>query len=266
MTSDTFRNPLLEKWGRGAATIGVWCSVANSFTAEAASSVGFDYACVDLQHGVVDYSGMVPMLQAIGSSQTAPIVRVSWNEPWLIMQALDAGAHGVVVPMIEDAEQAASAVASCRYPPLGARSFGPTRASVAHSTADPDDLSKVACIVMIETERALANLEEIVATPGLDAVYVGPSDLAMALGLPPRPVQPIPEHEQEIARILDTAGRHGVTAGIHCASGAIARRRLEQGFKMVTVGNDIVFLLGALRDQLAEARQGLGQDVAAARS
>jgi 4-hydroxy-2-oxoheptanedioate aldolase len=261
---DTFTNPLTEKWARGEATIGVWCSVANSFTAEAAGSVGFDYACIDLQHGVVDYAGMVPMLQAAEKSRTAPIVRVSWPEPWMIMQALDAGALGVVVPMIETAEQAAQVVAACRYPPVGARSFGPTRASIAHGTADPDHLSRVACIVMIETEQAMANLGEIAATPGLDAVYVGPSDLALALGLPPRPVQPIAEHEAEIARILEAASEHGVVAGIHCASGAVAKHRLDQGFKMVTVGNDIVFFVGALRDQLAEAREGLDREITAA--
>lgn len=261
---ETFRNPLIEKWRRDEATIGVWCSIASSFTAEAAGSVGFDYACVDLQHGAIDYSDMVPMLQAIGTHPTVPIVRVSWPEPWLIMQALDAGAYGVVVPMIETAEQAARVVAACRYPPTGARSFGPTRASLAHSTADPDDLVKVACIVMIETRQAMANLDQIAATPGLDAVYVGPSDLALALDLPPRPVQPIPEHEQEIERILETAGHHGVVAGIHCASGAVARRRLDQGFRMVTVGNDITFLLAGLRDQLDEARHGLKQGGAAA--
>ncbi|MGH8952704.1 MAG: HpcH/HpaI aldolase family protein [Acidimicrobiia bacterium] len=262
---ETFRNPLIEKWKGDHATLGVWCSIGNSFTAEAAASVGFDYACVDLQHGVVDYAAAVPMLQAIGQRAT-PIVRVSWPEPWLIMQALDAGAYGVVVPMIETAEQAARVVAACRYPPIGSRSFGPTRASIAHSTADPDDLVRVACIVMIETRQALSNLDEIAATPGLDAVYVGPSDLALALGLPPRPVEPIPEHEQEIERILQTANRHGVVAGIHCASGVVARTRLEQGFKMVTVGNDVVFFLSAMRDHLSEARRGLGQGAAAAGS
>lgn len=261
-----FQNPLIEQWQRGEATIGVWCSIASSFTSETAASVGFDYACVDLQHGVVDYADMVPMLQSIRLHGSTPIVRVSWPEPWLVMQALDAGAFGVVVPLIETAEQAARVVAACRYPPDGNRSFGPTRAAIAHATEQPEDLAKVACIVMIETRTALDNLDEIAATPGVDAVYVGPSDLAMALGVHPRPSQPHAGHEAEIQRILDSTARHGVVAGIHCRDGSVARRRLEQGFKMVTVGNDIAFLTWALRDALAEAKSASSPGLAAAGS
>jgi 4-hydroxy-2-oxoheptanedioate aldolase len=156
--------------------------------------------------------------------------------------------------MIETAEQAARAVSAFRYPPDGTRSFGPTRAAVAHATAEPADLVKVASILMIETRQALDNLDEILATPGLDAIYIGPSDLALTLGLPPRPTGPLPEHEAEIERILRRAESHGVVAGIHCASGTVARGRLDQGFRMVTVGNDVVFLLSSLRDQLDDAR------------
>lgn len=253
----TFQNPLLDAWTRGEATLGVWCSIASSFTAEEASSLDFDYACVDLQHGVVDYSAMVPMLQAIGLHGTVPVVRVSWPEPWLIMQVLDAGALGVVVPLIETAEQATRAVAACRYPPAGNRSFGPTRAAIAHSTADPTELSRVACVLMVETERGVANLEEIAGVPGVDAIYIGPSDLALALGLPPRPNGPLDEHEAMIEHIRTTCERHGVVAGIHCASGSVARTRVEQGFSMVTVGSDAALLVAALRSELAEARLGL---------
>lgn len=259
-----FENPLIEKWRSGEPAVGVWCSIASSFTSETAASVGFDYACVDLQHGVVDYSGMVPMLQSIRLHGVTPIVRVSWPEPWLVMQALDAGAFGVVVPLVENAEQAARAVAACRYPPAGIRSYGPTRAAVAHGTDQPTDLDRVACILMIETRTAIANLDEIAATPGVDAIYVGPSDLALALGLPPRPKEPIAEHETEIQRILDACTDRGVVAGIHCPNGTVARRRLEQGFRMVTVGNDIAFLANALRHELGEARRSPGLGAVAA--
>lgn len=260
----TFQNPLIESWQRGEATAGVWCSIASSFSAETAASIGYDYACVDLQHGAIGYSDMVPMLQAISSQGVVPLVRVSWPEPWLVMQALDAGALGVVVPLVESAEQAALAVSAFSYPPSGTRSFGPTRASVSHGTDDPADLSRVACILMIETAQALANLDEIAATPGIDALYVGPSDLAMALGLPPRPTKFLPDHEREIERIRETCERHGVIAGIHCSSGAIARHRLEQGFMMVTVGSDIGFLTASLRSALAEARSAGGLAAAGA--
>jgi 4-hydroxy-2-oxoheptanedioate aldolase len=250
------KNPLISKWAAGERTVGVWCSIGNSFSAEAAASAGFDYACVDLQHGVVDYSSMVPMLQAIGLQGVTPIVRVPWPEPWLIMQALDAGALGVVVPLIETAEQAALAVAACRYPPTGIRSFGPTRAAIAHGTAEPDELQRVACILMIETEAGIANLDEITSVPGVDAIYVGPSDLALALGLPPRPSGPLAEHERVIGEILEMCQRKGVVAGIHTSAGTIAQRRLAQGFQMATVGTDAAVLVAGLKAELVTANGG----------
>lgn len=249
-----FRNPMLESWNRGEPTLGVWCSVASSFSAEAACSPGFDYACVDLQHGAIDYSGMLPMLQAIQLHGVSPIVRVSWSERWMIMQALDAGAYGVIVPMIDTAEDAARAVSACRYPPRGERSFGPTRTAIANGTVDPGELASVACILMIETRQGLANLDRIAATPGVDALYVGPGDLALSLGLPPRFSGEIPEHEEAIERIRRACEDNGVVAGIHCANGAEARKRRQQGFTMVTVAADSVLLRTAAAEALAVAR------------
>lgn len=247
-------NHLLDTWARNDATIGVWCSMASSFAAEVSASQGFDYACVDLQHGPVDVAAMVQMVQAIRLHDVTPIVRVSWSEPWMIMQVLDAGALGVIIPMIDTAEQAAQAVAACRYPPRGTRSFGPTRAAIAHGTADPEDLSTVACIPMIETVQGFQNLESIAATPGVDALYVGPGDLALSLGLPPRFDGEIPEHEAAIEKVRDACQRHGIAAGIHCPNGREANKRLRQGFQMVTVGNDSALLRAAVADELATAR------------
>lgn len=249
----TFRNPILDSWTQGATTHGIWCSVASSFTAEIVASAGYDYACVDLQHGAVDYSSMLPMLQAIKLHNVTPIVRVSWCEKWMIMQALDAGAFGVIVPMIDTAEDAAEAASACRYPPVGHRSFGPTRVSIANGTADPDELGRVACIPMIETEQGMKNLDEIAATRGVDALYIGPGDLALSMGLPPRPAQPIPEHEAAIEQIREACADSGIASGIHCASGAEARRRRQQGFTMVTVGNDSALLRKAAADALETA-------------
>lgn len=250
----TLQNVVLQKWGRKEATHGIFCSVGSSFSAEIVASAGYDYACVDLQHGALDYSLMLPMLQAIAVHDVVPFVRVSWCESWMIMQALDAGAAGVIVPMIDTAEEAAAAVSACRYPPHGERSFGPTRVSIAVGTADPDTLSRVACIPMIETAQGLKNLDRIAATPGVDALYVGPGDLALSLGLPPRPEQPIPEHEAAIETIREACLDNGIVAGIHCASGSEARRRREQGFLMVTVGNDSALLKKGASDALEAAR------------
>ncbi len=247
-------NTIREKWSRGQTTQGMFCSIGSSFSAEIVASAGYDYACVDLQHGALDYSSMLPMLQAIAMHDVAPFVRVSWCESWMIMQALDAGATGVIVPMIDTADDAAAAVSACRYPPHGTRSFGPTRVSIAAGTASPDDLGRIACVPMIETEQGYKNLDRIAATPGVDGLYVGPGDLALSMGLPPRPERPIPEHEAAIRTIREACLDNGIVAGIHCTSGAEARRRREEGFVMISVGNDAALLKKSAGDALMAAR------------
>lgn len=236
------QNPLLDAWSRGKTTLGLWCSVGNSFTAEIVASTGFDYACADLQHGIVDDSVVVPMLQAIERHGVATVVRVPWREPWQIMRALDAGAHGVIVPLINTPEDAASGVAAFRYPPSGARSYGPTRAGISARTLDPVELQDVACILQIETATALGNLDRIAAVSGIDALYIGPADLALSMGFPPRPNEPIPEHEEAIERIRIACVENGVTPAIHCLSAEQAIMRVNQGFQMVTVGIDAMLL------------------------
>lgn len=247
-------NALLDAWAREEVTFGLWGTLGGPYLAEIAAAEGFAYHCIDRQHGMVAEEAVAPMLTAIQGQGVSALVRVPANEPWLIMQALDAGADGVVVPMVGDGAEAAAAVAACRYPPDGTRSYGPTRATLAHGSTDPRRLSEVACIPMIETARGLANLEEIVATPGLDAIYIGPSDLALALGIPPDRGGSHPAHGEAIARILTTCRRRGVTPGIQCPDGVSARARAEQGFRMVSVGNDMATLRRGLAAELATAR------------
>ena len=160
-------------------------SIGNAYTAEVMANLGFDWLCVDLQHGLIDYQDLTAMLPAISTTETTPIVRVPWNEPYEIMKALDAGAYGVIVPMVNNREEALRAVSACRYPPVGLRSFGPIRAALYGGRGySVESNGEIACIVMIETAEALENLQDIVTTPGVDGVYIGPSDLALALGLP----------------------------------------------------------------------------------
>lgn len=248
-------NALLDAWARGEVAFGLWGTLGGPYVAEIAAAQGFAYHCVDRQHGMIGEAAVAPMLTAIQGQGASALVRVPANEPWLIMQALDAGADGVVVPMVGDGAEAAAAVAACRYPPEGMRSYGPTRATLAHGSTDPERLSKVACIAMIETARGLENLEEIVSTPGLDAIYIGPSDLALALGVAPDRGGSHPAHGEAIARILATCRRQGVTAGIQCSDGASARARAAEGFQMVSVGNDMATLRRALNVELAIARE-----------
>src|SRR5215207_10499160 len=161
-------------------------TVPGSIGAEILAGAGVDYVCVDQQHGVIDYDSMVPMFQAIRAEGAAPITRVLSNDPFLIMKALDAGSWGVIVPLVNSAEDAARAASACRYPPQGIRSFGPVRAAGVIGSRDPEKLGgEVLCLVMVETREALERVDEIAATPGVDGIYIGPADLALSLGLPP---------------------------------------------------------------------------------
>lgn len=244
---------LRESWRRGQAAVGVWSTVGDSLVAEAIASLGPDYVCVDMQHGNASEGQLVAMLQGVAVGGSTPIVRVPEANPATIMKALDSGAMGVVVPLVENAEQARSAVEACRFPPAGRRSFGPFRASVSNRSNDPGELEKVACVVMIETRAGIDHLAEIVATEGLTAVYLGPSDLSLALGLPPGSVN-APEFTATVEKIRSACADHGVVAGMHCYDGESARRAVEQGFGMVTVAVDLRVLRQALSLELAAAR------------
>src|ERR1700741_3106501 len=216
-------NKVKQMWRAGqCATLG-WLSVSHGFTAEIMARQGFDALCVDLQHGTSEMRDVAPMLQAISQTDTVPVVRVAWNEPAAIMKALDLGAYGIIVPLVNNAKEAAMAVAACRYPPVGMRSNGPVRAvhyGGADYVAKAND--EIVVMAMIETKEGLANLDAICATPGLDAVYIGPADLSFALGLPPGPDKTDALHMATCDKIRDAAHKHGIKACMHCASATFA--------------------------------------------
>jgi len=217
---------------------------------------GFDWLCLDMQHGLLDYNDVKRMLPSISTTDTIPLVRVPWNEPYEIMKVLDAGAYGVIVPLVNNAEEAARAVAACRYPPDGMRSFGPARASIYSGRGYVQEANnEIACIVMIETAEALQNLDEIMATAGVDAVYIGPSDLAYALGLVPTGDNKNPTHVDAVTRIYEGCRKHNIAAGIHTASVEYTNRYLDQGFHMVTLGIDRGFMMRTAAQELKAARQ-----------
>lgn len=251
-------NKVLEQWRAGRATVGGWLSIGNAFTAEMMGQLGFDWLCVDIQHGQVGIDDLHHMLPAISATSSVPFVRVAWNAPEQIMKVLDAGAYGVVVPMVNSAEEAARAVAACRYPPAGNRSFGPIRAALygGHDYALHAN-SEIACIPMIETRAALENLDAILAVPGVDAIYVGPSDLGLAMGRSPVGDTDDPDHLRDVLYILERAQAHGVPAGIHTGSLAFAERWLEAGFQMVTLGIDSGFMARAASTDLKAVRSKL---------
>ena len=248
-------NKSLLKWREGGQTIGCWLSMANAYSAEAIAKLGFDWVCVDLQHGLIDYTDLTHMLPAISNSEATPLVRVPWNEPYEIMKALDAGAYGVIVPMVNNRDEAAQAVAACRYPPAGQRSFGPIRGALYGGRGYAQQANEqMACIAMIETKEGIENLEEIVTTPGLDGIYIGPADLALSMGLPVSGDQPQEEHLAMVKHIQQTCKSHGVAIGIHTSSLEYAQKYLGLGFNFVTLGSDAGHMAKNAAKELAAAR------------
>jgi 4-hydroxy-2-oxoheptanedioate aldolase len=249
-------NTLRTIWAGGGVVVNGWLSIPSSFSAEVMAHQGFDSLTVDMQHGVVDYQMAVTMLQAVSTTGVIPLARVPWNDPAFVMKILDAGAYGVICPMVNTREQAEALVAACRYPPRGYRSWGPVRASI-YAGADYGDRANDELIVMpmIETAEALKNLDDILSVPGVDAVYVGPSDLSLALGFRPRLDQtdpPVVEAQQEIAA---ACRRHGVVAGIHNASSQYALKMIEAGYQFVTLASDSRFLAARAAEEVGAVRQ-----------
>ncbi len=242
-------NELKTIWADGGIAHGGWLSIASSVTAEVMASVGFDYLCVDMQHGTTDYRTMYSMLQSMSASNSVPVVRVPWNEPGIIGRVLDAGALGVIVPMVNSVGEAAAAVQACRYPPEGARSWGPIRASRVYDEYSPAAANAaVACIPMIETAEAVESLDQILALDGIDAIYVGPADLSISYGQEPAADNP-GEFAAALEHIVDSCRRHGVVPGIHTRP-ALAQKRRDQGFRMITVASDLLGLAAGAGEML----------------
>lgn len=244
-------NKIKQMWRDGKCASLGWLSIAHSFAAEAMARQGFDALCIDLQHGTNEMSDVLPMLQAVSQTDTVPFVRVAWNDPASIMRALDLGAYGIIVPLINNAEEAAKAVAACRYAPTGMRSFGPVRAAQYGGADYPAHANdEIIIMAMIETKEGLANLDAICATPGLDAVYIGPADLSYALGLAPRADNPDALHLATCDKIRDTAHKHGIKAVMHCAGADFAAGAVKRGFDMVMLTSDLSCMIAGARNQL----------------
>ncbi|MCR9257464.1 MAG: aldolase/citrate lyase family protein [Alphaproteobacteria bacterium] len=237
-------NKLKQLWAEGKAATNVWASLNAPVATEALAHSGADAVVVDLQHGMIGESDAIHMLQAISTTDTVPFARCPWNEPGIIMKLLDGGAYGIICPMINTAEEAARFVSYCKYPPDGQRSSGPVRATM-YAGADyvANANAEIVTLAMIETKAGLDNLDAICATPGLDGVFIGPSDLALALGRKPGPDSEDPVTLEAIDRILAAAKAAGKVTGIFCASSEYAQRMIDKGMAFVTVTNDVSLLM-----------------------
>jgi 4-hydroxy-2-oxoheptanedioate aldolase len=264
-------NRLRTKLSAGEAAFGGWCAIPDSFSAEVVAASGCDYVTVDMQHGLAAFSDLVAMLQAIALHGPTSLVRIPAGDLATAQRALDAGAEGIIVPYVGSYEEARAAVAACRYPPLGHRSYGPVRSRLYLGPDSKHANEEVLCLVMIETKEGLDNLAEILDAPGVDGIYVGPADLALSIGgsradgIHPLPAGPEQGREDTmansstsvdtaIAQILGACVAKGKPVGIHTRSGIDASAAVRRGFSFATVSTDAVLLAGVYAAELEAAR------------
>ena len=251
--------PLKLRWQRGEVTLGAWCMIPSSLSAEILAKGGFDWVLVDMQHGCMDYQTAVEMIRAIDLAGITPIVRVPWNEPGIVGRMLDAGAMGIVAPMINSVAEAEQLVAACCYPPAGKRSLGPVRVGARDGMGYVASANeRIAVIPMIETVEALASVEQIAAVPGVDALFVGPFDLSLSLGLRPGDNDGEPKFDEALARINAAARSRSIATAV-LSTAALAPLRAKQGFQMISVLTDSGALAAAAHASHAAARGAISE-------
>ncbi len=235
------KNKIKQMMAEGKPVINGWLAIPSTASAEAMAHCGWDSLTIDMQHGLVDYSNALPILQTISTTDVTPLARVNWNEPGQIMKILDAGYYGVNCPMVSNKEEAEKFVKACMYPPKGYRSFGPIRGLIYGGSDYPDHANdEILKIAMIETKESLEKLDEIMSTPGVDGIYIGPADLSLAIG--EKPGFDKPENTKaysEILRILEHAKKNKIFAGIHNGTPEYATKMIEKGFNFVTIASDL---------------------------
>jgi 4-hydroxy-2-oxoheptanedioate aldolase len=250
-------NRLRALWKQDKAAVNGWLAIPNSFSAETMAHQGWDTLTIDVQHGLVDYQAMVTMLQAISTTATVPVVRVPWLEPGILMKTLDAGAYAVICPMVNTREDAQKLVAYTTYAPGGTRSFGPARGMLYGGPDYREHADEtIVRFAMIESAQALDNLDSILSVEGLDAVYIGPADLSIALGCKPTFDDVEPPVAQAIDHILDRAQAHGLVAGVHNGAPEAALARIAKGFRFVTISSDARLMAAGSQQILGRMRGG----------
>lgn len=233
---------LRRRLAAGQVAVGISFTSGNVHAVEMTAHTGLDYVYFDLQHGMTSLDTLLSQLRAVQGRPITALVRVLRNDPGLIGQALDAGAEGVIVPMVNSVEDARAAAAACRYQPDGVRSWGPTRATFGLGTDPATVNGAVLCLAMVETREGVAHVEEIMRTPGIDGAYVGPADLAVSMGLTPKVALQDGEHAAAIDTIVAACAGNGKPAAISGNPKAMG----ERGFRMVTAGSDTGFVQAGL--------------------
>jgi 4-hydroxy-2-oxoheptanedioate aldolase len=240
----------------GKPAIGIFLSANSPLVAEVVGKTGLSWVCVDMQHGEANLGTLSPLLAAISATPAMPYARVAFNDFMEIGRALDLGAYGIIVPLVNNAAEAQAAVRAAKYPPLGARSFGPVRAAVYAGDGYYDEANQeTSLFVMIETKEGVDNAKEILSVEGVDGAYIGPSDLSIAYGVRPgisTGEQLDPVVEEAIAKVVAAGEATGKVIGMHLMSAAAANRRLKQGIRMIGLGSELRFtqsgVAGCLKD------------------
>jgi len=252
------KNKVKSLWQEGEAPTVAWLDTADTFVAETIANIGFDVLVLDMQHGMAIGPDRAALwLQAVSTTDTMPMVRVPWNEPFFIQWVLDAGAYGVIVPLINTREEAVKAAGACRYPPIGYRSAGANRARLYGGGDYFKQANKeIICLVMIEDIKTVAHIETLVDVPGIDGFYIGPSDLAVSMGLGPPEYRESTKHAEACHQVLEAAKSHGLVCGIHCGSPGEVVQRTSQGFRFCPAISGIGSLAVAASAALQEVRGG----------
>jgi 4-hydroxy-2-oxoheptanedioate aldolase len=247
-------NKVKQLWREGKAAVGSWMNLGSPSCAEIMSHLGFDWIAVDAEHSPVGMETIQHIFVALSTSETVPMIRVAGSDPASINRVLDAGAYGVIVPMVNSREDALRAVQACRYPPLGCRSMGFGRADqYAGKDYKAHANEEIALVVQIEHIDAVTHIDEILSVPGIDAFFIGPADLAASMGVPVvLGDNPDPRHQEAIRRIIAAGKAHKVPAGIHVATAEDVNRRIREGFQFIALGTDVFFMTGAARAALAQ--------------
>jgi len=247
------KNRVKELWREGKAAVGVWMVLGSPITVEIIANLGYDWIVVDTEHGAIDISTTQSIIQAISYTNTVPMVRVPWNDPSLIKRALDAGAYGLVIPMVNSREDAVRAVQAARYPPLGIRSYGGPRARLYGGVDYFEHANEeIAVVVQIEHIDAVNRADKILSVEGVDAFFIGPSDLAVSMGLKPGLDQTDPRHVEAVSKVLAAGKKYGVPGGIHVGSAEAANERIAQGFQFVGLSSDEGFVRSAAVSALSK--------------
>lgn len=252
-------NPILEKLSQNQPCRGLWLGLPQASSARLLARLELDWLLIDTEHAPIDRRTLAHMVAAVAEAGgPAPLVRVAQASAENIKQALDAGAYGVLAPMINTRREAGQVVAWARFPPEGQRSFGSAYAGLAFGLSSGEYLRQAnahtLAMIQIESQAALGNLDEIFSTPGLDLAFVGPIDLSISLGLEPLPENPHPRFQEAIQEIIRAGRAHNLPLGIYCSSGPAAAGRIRQGFLFVNVASDTGAMLRGVQAELEASR------------